>query len=127
VPEEEGAVVLSFPNEKIEVILLERGVNGDAFALSADLIDTLSNAKAPGWPSPNTAVVVENALFDVALVNTLSEVDVDMLASPLGYGTLNLSKILLETPCICTEAEDCRYESANLALIFLNSIYGAKD
>jgi len=57
------------------------------------LIDTLSNAKAPGWASPNTAVIVENALFDVVLLNTLLGVDVDMLASPLGYGTLNLKDI----------------------------------
>lgn len=66
------------------------------------MVDPLPNAKAPGWVLPNTvgdpAGVVENALLDVALPNTLLGVDVDVLASPLGCEALDFSKILLETP-----------------------------
>lgn len=104
VPDKEGAAVSSFfPNEKIEeVVLLDGGANGDNFALSAGLVDALPNANAPGWALPNTtgdpAGVVENVLLDAALPNTLLGVDVDVLASPLGCGALDFSKILLETP-----------------------------
>lgn len=103
-PDEEGAAVSSFfPNEKAEeVVLLDGGANGDSFALSAGLVDPLPNAKAPGWALPNTTSdptgVVENVLLDVALLNTLLGVDVDVLASPLGCGALDFSNILLETP-----------------------------
>lgn len=104
VPNEEGAVVSSFfPNEKIgEVLLLDGGANDDGFALSVGLVDPFPNAKAPGWPLPNATGdpvgVVENVLPDVALPNTLLSVDVDVIASPLGCGALDFSKMLLETP-----------------------------
>jgi hypothetical protein len=103
VPDEEGAVVSSFfPNEKTEVVLLDGGANGDSFALSAGLVEPLPNARVLGWELPNTAGepagVVENALLDVASPNTLFGVDVDVLASPLGCGAPDFSKILLEPP-----------------------------
>lgn len=104
VPDEEGAAASSFfPNEKIgELLLLDEGANSDGFALSAGLVDPLPNAKAPGWPLPNTtgdpAGVVENVLPDVALPNTLLGVDADVIASPLGCGALDFSKVLLATP-----------------------------
>jgi hypothetical protein len=102
VPDEEGAAVSSFfPNEKMGEVVLLGGASGDGFALSTGLVDPLPNAKAPGWALPNTtgdpAGVVENVLLDVALPNTLLGVDVDVLAAPLGCGTLDFSKILLET------------------------------
>lgn len=102
VPDEEGVVVSSFfPNEKTEeAVLLDGGANGDSFALSAGLVDPLPNARVLDWVLPNTAGepagVVENTLLDVASPNTLFGVDVDVLASPLGCGALDFSKILLE-------------------------------
>lgn len=103
VPDEEGTALSSFfPNEKIVVALLDGGANGDGFGLSAGLVDPLPNAKALGWALPNTAGdpagVVENELLDMALPNTFLGVDVDALASPLGCGALDFSKILLAMP-----------------------------
>lgn len=101
--DEEGAAVSSFfPNEKTEEVGLLDGVNGDGFTLSVCLSDPLPNVKVPGWALPDTAGdpvgVVENAWLDVALPNTLLGANVDVLASPLGCGTLDFSKILLEMP-----------------------------
>lgn len=101
--DEEGAAVSSFfPNEKTEEVGLLDGVNGDGFTLSVCLSDPLPNVKVPGWALPDTAGdpvgVVENAWLDVALPNTLLGANVDVLASPLGCGTPDFSKILLEMP-----------------------------
>lgn len=78
-----------------EAVLLDGGANGDGFALSAGLVGPLPNARVLDWVLPNTAGepagVVENTLLDVASPNTLFGVDVDVLASPLGF-----SKTLLE-------------------------------
>jgi len=101
--DEEGAAVSSFfPNEKTEEVGLLDGANGDGFTLSVCLSDPLPNVKVPGWALPDTvgdpAGVVENAWLDVALPNTLLGANVDVLASPLGCGTMDFSKILLEMP-----------------------------
>lgn len=128
-PDEEGVVVSSFfPNEKMEeAVLVDGGANGDGCALSAGLVDPLPNVRVLDWVLPNTAGepagVVENTLLDVALPNTLFGVDVDVLASPLGCGALDFSKILLEPLfAFAPKAEPPKTAGAEVLALFPSSL-----